>query len=53
MVLCDLHPNYRCHALDDALVFYNTHRPDQQVEPTGIGYMKLVHMDRINGQERT
>lgn len=41
-LLCDLHPDDRCRALDEALEFYNKERPNWRVEPSGLGYQRLT-----------
>jgi hypothetical protein len=40
--LADLHEDDRCTALDDAVVFYNSARPDAQVQPSGQSLQRLV-----------
>lgn len=43
--VADLHPDYRCHALDEALAFYNATRPLEQVGPSDHGWQKLVSIE--------
>ncbi|QIG72578.1 hypothetical protein EVB97_020 [Rhizobium phage RHph_Y65] len=42
LYLQDLHPDDHCRAYEDALSFYNHHNPYQRVEPTGLGFTRLV-----------
>ncbi len=41
-ILADLYPDDRCRALDDALAFYNSLRPNEKIGPSGLGYQRLV-----------
>lgn len=43
--LADLHPDYRCRALDEALAFYNDKCPDQRVLPSGLSLQRLINID--------
>lgn len=49
-MLADLHPDDRCDALDNALLFYNEAMPDQKVMPSGIGYQRLVDPPLLSEQ---
>jgi hypothetical protein len=41
--LADLDPDDRCMAIDEALCFYNNHRPEATVAPTDGPKFKIVH----------
>ncbi len=39
----DIHPDDRCYAVESALAFYNEKRPEKMVEPSGLGYQRIVN----------
>lgn len=45
-MLVDLHPDDSCVALDRAREFYNSAKPNDRIEPSGMGLQRLVREDQ-------
>lgn len=44
-MLADLHPDDNCVALNRARKFYNAAKPEDKIEPSGLGFQRLVRDD--------
>lgn len=50
--VADIHPDDRNEAIDEALRFYNSARPECQVAPSGTGFLRVVDERAADGEER-